>query len=119
MHADSDESPVGMLMSELMADAPYEAPEVAVYTPPNSSPWDDAVTLALEYARIPYERIWDLEVLSEGLARFDWLCLDRCGRSFVVDRDCDGDEVVDASSSWEAAPYIRSKFTGDGAAAVL
>jgi hypothetical protein len=52
-----------------------KAPEVAVYTPPNSSPWDDAVTLALEYAGIPYARIWDRDVLREGLTRYDWLHL--------------------------------------------
>ena len=34
-------------------------PKVAIYTPPNSTPWDDAVTMALEYAGIPYETIWD------------------------------------------------------------
>ena len=59
-----------------MEAVPLEkAPEVAVYTPPNSSPWDDAVTLALEYAGIPYERVWDPEVLTNGLDRYDWLHL--------------------------------------------
>lgn len=59
-----------------MEAVPLEkAPQIAVYTPPNSSPWDDAVTLALEYAEIPYARIWDREVLAEGLGRFDWLHL--------------------------------------------
>jgi len=59
-----------------MESVPLEkAPDVAVYTPPNSSPWDDAVTLALEYAGIPYERIWDPEVLTDGLERYDWLHL--------------------------------------------
>lgn len=52
-----------------------KAPRVAVYTPPNSSPWDDAVTLALNYARIPYDQIWDPEVLRGGLDRYDWLHL--------------------------------------------
>ncbi len=59
-----------------MESVPLEkAPEIAVYTPPNSSPWDDAVTLALEYAGIPYARIWDPEVLSDGLEGYDWLHL--------------------------------------------
>jgi hypothetical protein len=59
-----------------MEAVPLErAPEIAVYTPPNSSPWDDAVTLALEYAGIPYERIWDPEVLTNGLEQYDWLHL--------------------------------------------
>ncbi len=52
-----------------------KAPEIAVYTPPNSSPWDDAVTLALEYAQIPYARIWDREVLAGGIDAYDWLHL--------------------------------------------
>ena len=42
-----------------------KAPKIAVYTPPNKQPWDDAVTLALEYAQIDYEKIWDEEVLVE------------------------------------------------------
>ena len=40
-----------------------KAPRVAVYIPPNTPPWDDAVTLALEYADIPYAKVWDEEVL--------------------------------------------------------
>jgi hypothetical protein len=52
-----------------------KAPAVAVYIPPNTPPWDDAVTLALDYAGIPYARVWDEEVLRGGLARFDWLHL--------------------------------------------
>lgn len=53
------------------------APRIAVYAPPWNMPWDDAVTLALEYAGIPYTRIWDGEVLSGGLtnSRYDWLHL--------------------------------------------
>jgi hypothetical protein len=59
-----------------MESVPLEkAPRIAVYTPPNSSPWDDAVTLALEYAGIPYDRIWDPEVLAGRLADYDWLHL--------------------------------------------
>ena len=59
-----------------MESVPLEkAPKIAVYTPPNSSPWDDAVTIALEYAGIPYERIWDREVLGGRLADYDWLHL--------------------------------------------
>lgn len=59
-----------------MEAVPLEkAPRIAVYTPPNSSPWDDAVTMALEYAEIPYERIWDPEVLTGGLTDYDWLHL--------------------------------------------
>jgi hypothetical protein len=51
------------------------APEIAVYTPPHMAPWDDAVTLALTYAEIPYETVWDPEVLQGRLDRYDWLHL--------------------------------------------
>ena len=52
-----------------------KAPRVAVYIPGNKEPWDDAVTLALEYAKIPYEKIWDAEVLQGRLSNYDWLHL--------------------------------------------
>jgi hypothetical protein len=52
-----------------------KVPRVAVYVPPNFQPWDDAVTLALEYAEIPYEKVWDEEVLGGVLSRYDWLHL--------------------------------------------
>ncbi len=52
-----------------------KATRVAIYTPPNSAPWDDAVTMALDYAEIPYEKIWDIEVLQGGLDDFEWLHL--------------------------------------------
>ena len=52
-----------------------KAPKIAVYVPPNFKPWDDAVTLALEYAEIPYTKIWDEEVLSGKLSEYDWLHL--------------------------------------------
>jgi hypothetical protein len=50
-------------------------PKIAVYVPPNFKPWDDAVTLTLEYAEIPYTKIWDEEVLSGKLSEYDWLHL--------------------------------------------
>lgn len=52
-----------------------KAPEIAVYAPPNKQPWDDAVMMALDYAAVPYEIVYDREVLSGGLGRFDWLHL--------------------------------------------
>ena len=52
-----------------------KAPRVAVYIPPNTPPWDDAVTLALRYADIPYATVWDAEVLKGELSKFDWLHL--------------------------------------------
>ncbi len=52
-----------------------KAPRIAIYTPPNSAPWDDAVTMALEYAEIPYEEIWDHEAISNDLSKYEWLHL--------------------------------------------
>ena len=52
-----------------------KAPRIAIYTPPNSQPWDDAVTMALEYAQIKYHKVWDPEVLKGALDEYDWLHL--------------------------------------------
>lgn len=52
-----------------------KAPRIAIYTPPQSMPWDDAVTLALTYAGIPYTAIWDDDVLATDLSQFDWIHL--------------------------------------------
>ncbi len=50
-----------------------KAPKIAVYSPPNKEPWDDAVLLALDYAEIPHDIIWDAEVLTGALDNYDWL----------------------------------------------
>lgn len=52
-----------------------KAPKIAVYVPPNFLPWDDAVTLAMEYAEIPYDKIWDDDVLQGKLVKYDWIHL--------------------------------------------
>jgi len=52
-----------------------KTPRVAIYSPKNKQPWDDAVTLALTYAEIPYDVIYDEEVLSNLLPLYDWLHL--------------------------------------------
>jgi len=52
-----------------------KTPKVAIYSPKNKQPWDDAVTLSLRYAEIPYEVVYDEEVLSGILPLFDWLHL--------------------------------------------
>ncbi len=58
-----------------------KAPRVAVYTPEFNErgeriqPWDDAVTLALTYAEIPFDKVYDREILSGVLAKYDWLHL--------------------------------------------
>ncbi len=50
-------------------------PKVAVYSPKTNNPWDDAVTLVLEYAEIPYKVIYDEEILDDELHLYDWLHL--------------------------------------------
>jgi hypothetical protein len=52
-----------------------KAPKIAVYTPSGNAPWDDAVTMVLTYAEIPYETIYDKEVLEDELLLYDWLHL--------------------------------------------
>ncbi len=52
-----------------------KAPRVAVYSPIGKQPWDDAVTLVLTYAEIPYDVIYDTEVLNDALLLYDWLHL--------------------------------------------
>lgn len=52
-----------------------KAPKIAVYTPKGNQPWDDAVTMVLTYAEIPYVTIYDEEVLDDKLALYDWLHL--------------------------------------------
>ncbi len=66
----------GEIEANNMDAVPLEkAPKVAVYAPPNAAPWDDAVTMALQYAGISFTKIWDPEVLTGGLKDFDWLHL--------------------------------------------
>ncbi len=52
-----------------------KAPKIAVYTPKGKQPWDDAVTMVLTYAEIPFTPIYDQEVLSDQLILYDWLHL--------------------------------------------
>ena len=52
-----------------------KTPKIAIYTPPNKQPWDDAVTLALSYAEVPYTTLWDEEVFGGELSKYDWLHL--------------------------------------------
>lgn len=53
----------------------HKAPKMAVYSPKNKQPWDDAVTLVLTYAEIPYDVVYDEEVMSGVLPLYDWLHL--------------------------------------------
>jgi len=52
-----------------------KAPKIAVYSPPNKQPWDDAVTLVLTYAEIDYDVIYDEDILNGKLSEYDWLHL--------------------------------------------
>lgn len=52
-----------------------KAPKIAVYSPKEKKPWDDAVTLALTYAEIPYDVVYDSEIMDGKLSHYDWLHL--------------------------------------------
>ena len=52
-----------------------KAPDVAIYQPEKETKWDDAVALALDYAEIPYTKLWDEQVLTNQLNKYDWLHL--------------------------------------------
>jgi len=52
-----------------------KAPSIAIYTPPKTPPWDDAVTLALQYAGIQYATVWDEQVVAGELSKYEWLHL--------------------------------------------
>jgi hypothetical protein len=59
-------------MDEVLLETP---PRIAVYSPPSKQPWDDAVTLALTYAEVPYDVIYDEDILTGKLGDYDWLHL--------------------------------------------
>lgn len=52
-----------------------KAPRVAVFVTPEEKPWDDAVTLALDYAEIPYDKLWIPDIMKGALDKYDWLHL--------------------------------------------
>ena len=52
-----------------------KAPKIAVFVPDGFLPWDDAVTLALDYAEVKYDKIWNTEILNGDLSKYDWLHL--------------------------------------------
>jgi hypothetical protein len=73
-------SAVGAIMTEIQSSnmevvVLEKEPAIAVYIPPNALPWDDAVALALDYAEIKYDKVWDEEVLNGKLNDYDWLHL--------------------------------------------
>jgi len=52
-----------------------KAPKIAVYSPKEKKPWDDAVTMVLTYAEIPYTIVYDTDILNDALVKFEWLHL--------------------------------------------
>jgi hypothetical protein len=66
----------GTIQANNMDAVPLEkAPKVAVYVPPNAPPWDDAVTMALQYAGIEFTKVWDQDVVGGKLKDYEWLHL--------------------------------------------
>ncbi|AWX45574.1 hypothetical protein HME9304_02596 [Flagellimonas maritima] len=88
-----------------------KAPKIAVYSPKGNQPWDDAVTMVLTYAEIPYVTIYDEEVLDNKLVLYDWLHLHH--------EDFTG-QYGKFYSAYRAAPwYIESKAQAENLAQKL
>ncbi|NAS11979.1 asparagine synthetase B [Flavobacteriaceae bacterium R33] len=88
-----------------------KAPKIAVYSPKDNQPWDDAVTMVLTYAEIPYVTVYDEEVLQDKLALFDWLHLHH--------EDFTG-QYGKFYGAYRAAPwYIEGKKNAEALAAKL
>ena len=82
-----------------------KAPKIAVYTPSGKMPWDDAVTMVLEYAEIPYDKLYDSAVINMELPKYDWLHLHH--------EDFTG-QYGKFYRSFKAAPwYIENKIVSD------
>ena len=88
-----------------------KAPKIAVYTPESKVPWDDAVTMVLTYAEIPYETVYDEAVLGDELILYDWLHLHH--------EDFTG-QYGKFYGNYRAAPwYIKEKQDAEALAAKL
>jgi hypothetical protein len=88
-----------------------KAPKIAVYTPPNKLPWDDAVTMALSYAEISYDKIYDKEIMQDALNDYDWLHLHH--------EDFTGQYGKFYGNYKNAAWYINEQQTQEDMATVL
>ena len=88
-----------------------KAPKIAVYTPYGKQPWDDAVTMVLTYAEIPYDTIYDEEVLNDALLLYDWLHLHH--------EDFTGQYGKFYRTYRSAAWYIKEKKDAEALAAKL
>ena len=88
-----------------------KAPKIAVYSPKDKKPWDDAVTMVLNYAEIPYDVIYDREVLEDKLVLYEWLHLHH--------EDFTG-QFGKFYRSYKAAPwYIEAKKAAENLATEL
>lgn len=88
-----------------------KAPKIAVYTPYGKQPWDDAVTMVLTYAEIPYDTLYDEEVLNDALLLYDWLHLHH--------EDFTGQYGKFYRTYRSAAWYIKEKKDAEALAAKL
>lgn len=102
---------------EVNADAVKleKAPKIAVYSPKQKKPWDDAVTLALTYAEIPYDVVYDSEVLDGKLKDYDWLHLHhedftgQMGKFYRTYRHMDWYREEEAANKQTAKKYGYTK----------
>ncbi len=88
-----------------------KAPKIAVYSPKDKAPWDDAVTMVLKYAEIPYDVVYDEEVLNDELIKYEWLHLHH--------EDFTGQYGKFYGSYRRAAWYIEAKQYAEKLAAKL
>jgi len=92
----------------------HKAPKIAVYSPKNKLPWDDAVTLVLTYAEIPYDVVYDEEIMSGVLPLYDWIHLHhedftgQYGKFWAAYRNADW-YVEDVKTSEEMAHKLGFK----------
>ncbi len=93
------------------------APKICVYSPKSKQPWDDAVTLVLTYAEIPYDVIFDDEVMNDQLAKYDWLHLHhedftgQYGKFFTSYQHTDWYRAQQREAEETAAKYGFSKVS--------
>lgn len=105
--------------AEVNADAMKleKAPRIAVYSPPGKKPWDDAVTLSLTYAEIPYDIVYDSEILDGKLKDYDWLHLHhedftgQMGKFYRTYRHMDWYKNEEAANTLTAKKYGYAKVS--------
>lgn len=105
--------------AEVNADAVKleKAPRIAVYSPKDKKPWDDAVTLALTYAEIPYDIVYDSEILDGKLKDYEWLHLHhedftgQMGKFYRSYRHMDWYKTSEAANMQAAKKYGYTKVS--------